>query len=65
MDLKDQLKNLFPEHEVPQEPETEKNAKVPLDKVIETMWQTAQDMNSKYKETSEGGLAVNVALSDC
>tara|TARA_R110002020_G_scaffold454448_6_gene670167 strand:- start:89635 stop:91068 length:1434 start_codon:yes stop_codon:yes gene_type:complete len=42
-----------------------KNAKVPLDKVIETMWQTAQDMNTKYKETSEGGLAVNVALSDC
>lgn len=41
------------------------NAKVPLDKVIETMWQTAQDMNSKYKETSEGGLAVNVGLSDC
>ncbi|PRP66453.1 L-serine ammonia-lyase [Nonlabens agnitus] len=42
-----------------------KNAKVPLDKIIQTMWQTAQDMNSKYKETSEGGLAVNVALSDC
>ncbi|WP_124980447.1 L-serine ammonia-lyase [Nonlabens xiamenensis] len=42
-----------------------KNAKVPLDQVIATMWQTAQDMNSKYKETSEGGLAVNVALSDC
>nr|WP_262497068.1 L-serine ammonia-lyase [Nonlabens spongiae] len=42
-----------------------KNIKVPLDKVIATMWQTAQDMNSKYKETSEGGLAVNVALSDC
>ncbi len=41
------------------------NAKVPLDKVINTMWQTAQDMNTKYKETSEGGLAVNVALSDC
>lgn len=41
------------------------NAKVPLDKVIETMWQTAQDMNTKYKETSEGGLAVNVAMSDC
>jgi len=38
---------------------------VPLDKVIETMWQTAQDMNTKYKETSEGGLAVNVGLSDC
>ncbi len=42
-----------------------RNAKVPLDKVIETMWQTAKDMNSKYKETSEGGLAVNVAMSDC
>ncbi len=41
------------------------HAKVPLDKVIDTMWQTAQDMNSKYKETSEGGLAVNVGLSDC
>lgn len=41
------------------------NAKVPLDKVIETMWQTAQDMNTKYKETSEGGLAVNVGMADC
>ncbi len=41
------------------------NAKVPLDKVIETMWQTAQDMNTKYKETSEGGLAINVSLADC
>ena len=42
-----------------------KNAKVPLDKVIETMWKTAGDMNSKYKETSEGGLAVAVNMSDC
>jgi len=41
------------------------NAKVPLDKVIETMWETAQDMNTKYKETSEGGLAINVGMSDC
>ena len=41
------------------------NAKVPLDKVIETMWETAKDMNTKYKETSKGGLAVNVCLSDC
>ncbi len=40
-------------------------AKIPLDKVIETMWETAKDMNSKYKETSEGGLAVKVSLSDC
>ncbi|MGV9003929.1 L-serine ammonia-lyase [Flavobacterium sp.] len=42
-----------------------KNAKVPLDKVIKTMWQTAKDMNSKYKETSEGGLAVAVNVADC
>ena len=28
------------------------NVKVPLDKVINTMWETAKDMNSKYKETS-------------
>jgi L-serine dehydratase len=42
-----------------------KNAKVPLDKVIDTMWQTAKDMNNKYKETSEGGLAVAVNMSDC
>ena len=41
------------------------HAKVSLDKVIETMWDTAKDMNSKYKETSEGGLAVKVSLSDC
>ena len=42
-----------------------RNAKVPLDKVIGTMWQTAKDMNSKYKETSEGGLAVAVNIADC
>ncbi len=41
------------------------NAKVPLDKVVETMWKTAQDMNNKYKETSEGGLAVAVNIADC
>ncbi|MAO07503.1 MAG: L-serine ammonia-lyase [Alteromonas sp.] len=40
-------------------------AKVPLDKVIATMWETAKDMTSKYKETSEGGLAVQVNVSDC
>ena len=33
---------------------------VSLDAVIETMRQTGNDMLSKYKETSEGGLAVNV-----
>ncbi|MDG1452318.1 MAG: L-serine ammonia-lyase, iron-sulfur-dependent, subunit alpha, partial [Polaribacter sp.] len=37
----------------------------PLDKVIHTMWETAKDMNKKYKETSEGGLAINVGLADC
>ena len=38
-------------------------AKVSLDAVVETMWETAMDMNSKYKETAEGGLAVNIPLS--
>ena len=33
---------------------------VSLDTVIETMRQTGEDMMSKYKETSEGGLAVHV-----
>lgn len=33
---------------------------VSLDMVIETMRQTGLDMSSKYKETSEAGLAVNV-----
>jgi len=36
--------------------------KVSLDQVIETMRQTAMDMNDKYKETSTGGLAVNVPV---
>ncbi|MCA9131831.1 MAG: L-serine ammonia-lyase [Planctomycetales bacterium] len=36
--------------------------RVSLDKVIETMRQTGLDMQSKYKETSLGGLAVNVPL---
>lgn len=42
-----------------------KNTLVPLDKVVATMWETAKDMNSKYKETSEGGLAIGVGLADC
>jgi len=41
------------------------HVKVPLDQVVDTMWETAKDMNTKYKETSEGGLAVRVSLSDC
>jgi len=39
------------------------NAKVSLDAVVNTMWQTALDMNSKYKETSDGGLAINIPIS--
>lgn len=42
-----------------------KESLVPLDKVIDTMWETAKDMNRNYKETSEGGLAVTVGLADC
>ena len=34
--------------------------KVSLDKVIRTMRDTGRDMRDKYKETSRGGLAVNV-----
>lgn len=42
-------------------------AKVSLDKVIRTMWDTALDMSSKYKETADGGLAVHIpiSLSEC
>ena len=43
------------------------NAKVSLDGVIKSMWETALDMNAKYKETSEGGLAISIPvnLSEC
>ncbi|AOG01567.1 L-serine ammonia-lyase [Blastomonas sp. RAC04] len=34
--------------------------RVSLDEVIETMRRTGLDMNERYKETSQGGLAVNV-----
>jgi L-serine dehydratase len=42
-------------------------AKVSLDGVIKTMWDTAKDMSFKYKETAEGGLAVHIpiSLSEC
>ena len=42
-------------------------ALVSLDKVINTMWNTALDMNSKYKETADGGLAIQIpiALAEC
>ncbi len=42
-------------------------AKVSLDDVVRTMWNTALDMNHKFKETAEGGLAteVPISLSEC
>lgn len=39
--------------------------KVSLDKVIKTMYQTGNDMNDKYKETSRGGLAINIHMVEC
>lgn len=39
------------------------NVRVSLDAVVKTMWETAQDMNSKYKETADGGLAVQIPIS--
>ena len=39
---------------------TNKKNKVSLDQVIKTMYDTGRDMQSNYKETSKGGLAVNV-----
>jgi L-serine dehydratase len=38
---------------------------VSLDKVIKTMKKTGDDMMSKYKETSRGGLAIFVNLPEC
>ncbi|MFN5335448.1 MAG: L-serine ammonia-lyase [Bacteroidota bacterium] len=42
-------------------------AKVSLDNIVATMWNTALDMSHKYKETAEGGLAVHIPLnlSEC
>ena len=39
------------------------DAKIPLDAAIGSMWQTALDMNAKYKETAEGGLALQIAVN--
>jgi len=40
-------------------------ARVTLDEVIQTMWETAQSMSDRFKETSEGGLAIAVNISEC
>ena len=37
---------------------------VSLDKVIVTMYETGKDMNAKYRETSQGGLAIRVLHCD-
>jgi L-serine dehydratase len=37
-------------------------AVVGLDDVVTSMWRTAQDMNRKYKETSQGGLAASITV---
>jgi L-serine dehydratase len=42
--------------------EIESRHRVDLDTTIATMAQTGRDMSNKYKETSEGGLALNVVL---
>jgi len=42
--------------------EIETRHRIDLDSTITAMAQTAKDMNSKYKETSEAGLAVSVTL---
>jgi L-serine dehydratase len=39
--------------------------KVSLDKAIKTMRDTGADMKTKYKETSRGGLAINVNVIEC
>jgi L-serine dehydratase len=41
-------------------------ARLSLDDVIQAMWETAMDMSTKYKETSEGGLAnIPVKVAEC
>ena len=40
---------------------------VDFDTVVMTMWETAKDMHHKYKETADGGLAMQlpVVLPNC
>lgn len=42
-----------------------KEARVTLDEVIQTMWETSISMNERFKETSEGGLAIAVNVAEC
>jgi L-serine dehydratase len=41
------------------------NHRIGLDETVQALAQTAKEMNSKYKETSEAGLALSVALVEC
>lgn len=41
------------------------DAKVSLDEVIDSMQKTAKAMHSDYKETSKGGLAITVGITEC
>lgn len=41
------------------------DSKVSLDQIIKTMWETALDMNQKYKETSQAGLATILNQPEC
>lgn len=41
------------------------HAKVTLDEVIQTMLETALSMSDRFKETSEGGLAIAVNIAEC
>jgi len=40
-------------------------ARVSLDEVIQSMWETALSMSDRFKETSEGGLAIAVNVAEC
>ena len=40
-----------------------KNSRVQFDIVVKTMWDTAQSMDNRYKETAEGGLAINLPVN--
>jgi L-serine dehydratase len=41
------------------------NRRVDFDTTVEALARTAKEMNGKYKETSEGGLAITVAITEC
>ena len=37
--------------------------KISFDLIVETMYETGKDINARYRETSEGGLAVSYKVS--